>query len=223
MQLVQRKASCFDRLLAAVLTLSLSGIGGGLAQASSGGAQASFAEIRGNILAADGLTAISGATVKAANLDTRTIYSSAITTQDGSYKLAGLPAGSYDLAVETPQGLFVADHLVAANAGKSTLVSLALKPESRDVQGPQEGRGEEKKPEEAKPEGEEKKDEPPAEPEPEAEKKKKSGPGFWRSPGGAAISIIIGAALIAAAANSAADDSKDDDQMTPSLAPQPPQ
>jgi hypothetical protein len=172
------------------------------------------AEIRGNVLSADGLTGIAGVSVKAAHLETRQIFTSGNTLKDGTYTLAALPPGTYDLAVETPQGLYVADILVDAEPGRSSVVSLALRPAApgqSDVQSDpnaeqgQEGQKEgEKKADDAK----EKEGQPPAQPpEPPAEKKKKKkGGGFWRSPGGAAIGIVGGAVLIGIGANSSTND-----------------
>jgi len=169
---------------------------------------ARLAEIQGSIFAADGLTAVSGVSVKAANLETRQVYTSGATSQDGAYKLTGLPDGTYDLAVQTGDGLYVADVLVEAKSSQPTLVSLALSPQLAAAAPEDEGEeqpGEEEQTEMSEEEAEETT---PAEtPEPEQKKKKKKGPGFWRSPTGAAIVIVVGAGLVGAAANSVADDS----------------
>ena len=159
-------------------------------------------------------------------METRQIYTSARTSETGIYRLGDLPAGSYDLAVETPRGLYAADLLVDASAGRRTAVSLALKTgvqqsgqEGQQGQPAEPPKGDEKKTDEGK-KDEGKKEETPAQPEPQQQKKKKKGGGFWRSPGGAAIAIVVGAALVGAAANSAAgNDNNDENPMTQSSAP----
>lgn len=217
MQGITRKAGAFDRMVAAVLMVAIAGycVPAGAMAATQ---PTRSAEIRGNVLSADGLRGVAGVSVKAAHLETRQIFTSGSTLQDGTYTLAALPPGTYDLAVETPQGLYVADILVKAEPGRSSMVSLALRPAAPvqsdgqfDVQSDpnadqgQEGQKEgEKKADDAK----EKEGQPPAQqPEPQAEKKKKKkGGGFWRSPGGAAICIVGGAVLIGAGASSATND-----------------
>ncbi|HKY34082.1 MAG TPA: carboxypeptidase-like regulatory domain-containing protein [Candidatus Polarisedimenticolia bacterium] len=209
-----RKAGSLDRMVAGALVLALVAycIPGpafaAAAPAAGASAAAVPAEIRGNVLSSDGLTVIPGVSVKAAHLETSTVYSSTKTGPDGVYSLGSLPAGTYDLAVETPEGLFAADTVVAVQAGHRTLVSLALRPGAVRQDTPPEqppAEGEEQKPEEEKPE------ETPAQPEPDQKPAKKKG-GFWRSPTGAAIAIVVGAGLVGAAANSAASDDDDDDE-----------
>jgi len=227
MEGVTRKAGALDRIVAAVLTVAIAVYW--VPAASAATAQPVLAEIRGSVLGADGLTAVRGVSVKAANMDTRQIYTSDLTGDNGSYRLTGLPAGSYDLAVSTPHGLYAADMLIDAAAGSRTIVSLALKPgagapaeepppppppppdpnappanpdEKPDEKKPDEKKPDEKKPEDKKPE---------AKPEPQEQKKKKKGNSFWRTPGGAAIAIVVGAALVGAAASGATSNNDDDD------------
>lgn len=202
---VSRNEGLARQIGAATLVLAMSALPG-LAVAGETGARSAhaMAEIRGTILGADGLKAVEGAIVKAANMKTRAVYTSAATKADGGYSLSGLPAGSYDLAVEMPQGLFVSDALVQAQAGKKTLVSMALRAAASQEEG-EESQAEEGE----KAEGEEGEQPAEPEPEPEQEKKKKKGAGFWRSPWGAAIIIVAGAGLVGAAASSATDDAID--------------
>jgi len=235
MGVVTKKAGPFERFMAAVLTVAIAGYWVPAASASS--LQPAPAEIRGSVLAADGLTAMRGVSVKAANMQTSEIYTSSPTGDNGAYKLTGLPAGSYDLAVETSQGLYAADMLIDAGAGSRTIVSLALKPGAPSIRQdtppdpnapskPEDPKPEDPKPEDAKPEDkkpEEKKadDKKPeeAKPEPQEQKKKKKGKSFWRSPGGAAIAIVGGAIVVGSLASSATNnDDDDDDSMTPTSA-----
>ena len=216
------RASLLDRFVVGALALAISGCGGywgAAAYAATVSQQA--AEIRGSVLAADGLTAIRGVSVKAANMETRQIYTSSVTGDNGGYRLSGLPAGSYDLAVETPQGLFAADKLIDAGAGTRTIVSLALRPTAQSTppdpakpSDPTPATPDEPKPADpnakaaadpnAKPPE-------PAQPEPKEQKKKKKGGSFWRTPGGAAIAIVVGAALVGAAASGATGNNNDDE------------
>jgi len=201
----------FDRVVAGLLTLAVASYWVPAA-ALAGGAQPVTTEIRGNIVSADGLTGIAGVSVKAANLETREIYTSSATAADGSYTLSDLPAGSYDMAVETANGLLPADAIVETTAGKRTMVSIALKAAARADDEPQPGEGEGEEGEE-EPEADEGQQEgtteTPEEPEPEQQKKKKKGGGFWRRPAGATILIVAGAGLVGALASSATDNNNE--------------
>lgn len=219
---MMRKAGTLDRIVAGVLTVTLAGYFIPVAHASTPTAASApvpaRAEIRGNVFGADGLTTIAGVSVKAANLETHAIYTSDSTAADGVYKLRDLPPGSYDLAVQTPQGLFAADALVDARAGHRTTVSLAIRPATRQDPPPQgEEQKEGEKPAEQKPEEGEKPAEKPAEP--QAQKPQKKAGGFWRSPAGAAIAIVAGAVVVGVAANSAVGDDEEDDEPMTSNAP----
>ena len=161
-------------------------------------------EVAGAVLLPDGLTPVPGVSVKAANVDTEQIYASVKTGQDGIYKLTGLPAGSYDLAVETSEGLYAADTLVEAIPGKRVIVSLAIKSVAQEGQ-PAEGEkaGEKGEADKGKEEG---KNDDKAEPEPYKNPKKRKG--FWRSPWGALVVIIPGAVLLGVLANAIVGDSE---------------
>jgi hypothetical protein len=219
---MMRKAGTLDRFVAGVLTVTLAGyFVPATAIASTPPAVSApvsaHAEIRGNVFGADGLTAIPGVTVKAAHMETQRVYTSDSTGADGVYRFRDLPPGSYDLAVQTAQGLFAADALVEAKAGRRTTVSLAIRPAARQEEKPEEQEGEkpaEQTPEEGKKEGEEPADKPA---EPQAQKPPKKSGGFWRSPAGAAVAIVAGAVVVGVAANSAVgDDEEDDEPLTQS-------
>lgn len=208
-----RTTGAFGRLMASLLAVAIAGYSvpaNLLASTIPSGA----AEISGIILQPDGLTPITGATIKAANLETKEIYSSEKTSRDGVYRLASLPAGSYDLAVETSDGLYASDTLVTAVAGKRQVVSLAIR------SGVQEGQESEKPADGQMPQdvnqAEGNKDEPSNEPQPDQAQRKKR-PAFWKSFGGQ--SLIVGSALVIGflwirpdwTDN---DDDEDDDQMS---------
>jgi len=196
-----------SRATAAILMLAVAGYWVPASSSAHADAPQATAGIHGVILSADGLTAVSGVTVKAANLETSKIYESARTGKDGAYELSSLPAGPYELAVETtPGSLYATDTTISAAAGRRTAVSLALRPEVR-----QEG----EPPKEEPPKEEPPKQETPTEPAPDSAQKKK-GTSFWRSAGGATI-LIVGGALVlgyGASALSSDNDDDDDDPMT---------
>lgn len=196
-----RKAGAFDRLMASLLTIAIAGYSVP-ANLFASTIPSDAAEIGGMILLPDGLTPITGVTVKAANLETKQIYSSEKTSQDGVYRLASLPAGAYDLAVETPDGLYASDAQVNIAPGKRQVVSLAIRTGAQEepakpAEGQPAAEGE-------KPEGDQ--EEPATDPQPDQAKGKKKGPGFWRSPLGAGILIVGGAVVIGFAADAIVGD-----------------
>ncbi len=223
MQRTERRDGSIRRPAAVMVAAILAGNWAPAGQLAANPARPAL--IHGSVVKADGLTAVPGASVKAAHLRTGTVYSSAPTGADGFYRIGGLPSGSYDLAVEMPEGLYAADLVVEAEAGETNLVSLALRP--RASADPQEGappEDEEPKPEEPKPEeppkaeeGDKQEGQQEGEPEPQQkEKKRRKGGSFFRSPWGAAVSIVVGSGLVGAAANSVADDDTDESAMTES-------
>src|SRR5262245_10131886 len=111
MQGTTQRAGVFNRFVAAVLTFAIDGYWIP-ARAFAAVDRPETAGIRGHVVGADGLTAVAGVSVKAANMETKTVFSSAPTGKDGVYSLKNLPPGTYDLAVETPQGLYAADSLI---------------------------------------------------------------------------------------------------------------
>ncbi len=176
-----------------------------------------FAEIGGTVVGADGLTAVAGATVKAAHIESQKVYTSAATSPNGSYILSGLPEGWYDVAVETPKGQFVSSSLIRTSAGHRAVASIALgatAPTAEDTPPADPNAPAPEPPKEEPPQGD-----PPADPNapappPEQQSKKKGG-GFFKSPGGAALLIVFGSLGLAAAASSATDNDIDIDPMTP--------
>jgi hypothetical protein len=77
--------------------------------------------LSGRILDATGQP-VSGARVLAYHLSSEEVFDSGATDPKGAYDITGLPYGYFDVAVETPQGLYVADQVVnVAPSGKVTL------------------------------------------------------------------------------------------------------
>ena len=84
--------------------------------------------IHGIIYRGDEATRLSGALVTAINVSTGRRYSSVHTGTNGAYEIAGLPAGTYDIAIDTPDdNLYVTDGLIELHENQRLLLSLALK------------------------------------------------------------------------------------------------
>ncbi len=95
------------------------------------------AQLRGRVLAHDGLTPRAGIVVTLAEPRGQVRHSSDPTTESGTFDLEGVPPGEYRLWVETPEGLFVAPEPVALSAGQALTLSLTLKPRDEgDEQSP---------------------------------------------------------------------------------------
>jgi hypothetical protein len=225
MHVSRQAASPARRLTALGLILSIAGylIPAG-AFASPDGAREILppAEITGNVVMADGLTAVPGVSVMAANARTREIYASSETGEDGTYMLSGLPAGVYDLRIRMTEGIYATEGGIQAVSGTRTIVSLALGPLAADAEDPNAAADEETadEAEEAPPE------EGDVPPDPEKKKKDKDGGivDFIKKPVGAITTIIVSSLIIGSLANSAADDKKGDDEggMTTTGASPPP-
>ena len=79
------------------------------------------ASLSGRILDATGQP-IDGARVLAYHLSSEEVFDSGATDARGGFAISGLPYGYFDVAVETPQGLYVADQVVnVPPSGKVTL------------------------------------------------------------------------------------------------------
>lgn len=75
-------------------------------------APAGLGAIRGVIYRDDDTTRIMGATVTAINVKTGRRYTSNFTGENGAYEVTGLPAGTYDVAIDTGDKIYVTDNLV---------------------------------------------------------------------------------------------------------------
>ena len=124
--------------------------------------------ISGRILSSDQKVPITGAIVKAAEIESKKIYESKPTIENGYYEILGLEKGTYDIAVQIDNGLYIANKLLNIGEGEAHALSLALNETPP-------GQDEEITPEEFK--------------------KKKRGVGFWDNPLVAVIAIA-GVALV---------------------------
>ncbi|MFQ5890502.1 MAG: carboxypeptidase-like regulatory domain-containing protein [Gemmatimonadota bacterium] len=123
------------RFLATLLTLLMAL---GPPFASHVPAQAGGGSIRGIIYESDGTTRLVGATVMAIDVKTGTRYTSDLTGENGAYRIAGLPAGTYDVVVESGGILFVAANLIDLGRNQQFSVSYSIqpqKPASREIEG----------------------------------------------------------------------------------------
>lgn len=85
------------------------------------------AKIVGTIFGSDGKSKISGAKVHAYHLSTEATFTSAPTGNDGKYEITGLPYGYFDLAVETPNGIFVANQVANVAPTAKAVLSFTIR------------------------------------------------------------------------------------------------
>ncbi len=142
--------------------------------------------IKGRILSSDQNAPVAGAIVKAANIKSKKIYESKPTIENGYYEISGLQKGTYDIAVQMDEGLYVVNKLLNLGENKSHTLSLALKETPATLQEEEE---KEKKEEEKAKEGEEQGKEEEGEEEegeevitPEDEEMDEEKLGFWDNP-----------------------------------------
>ncbi len=111
--------------LAAALVLCL---GLGPAASSLVLAQEGNGAIHGVVYQADEKEKLAGAKVTAINVKTGKQYVSTVTDDGGDYEVGGLPAGTYDVAIEIGGAVYVADSLVDLNQNQHLSVSYAVQP-----------------------------------------------------------------------------------------------
>lgn len=215
MYVLNQAASPARRLTALGLILCIVGylVPAG-AYASTSGAPASV--ITGYVLLEDGLTGVPDVNVMASHTETNQVYASGRTDRVGAYTLQGLPAGTYDLRIQMPEGIYATQQRFEIAPGTRAVVSLALGPLEAEEGDEDDDEGDPEEGDEGTEEGEaeqpsEEGDEPPPEPE-EMEKDKGGGIIDWmKRPIGAITTIVVSAIIIGAIANSAADDEEGDD------------
>ncbi len=92
--------------------------------------------VRGLLYEADASTRLPAARVIAINVTTGERYESNLTGSNGSYEIKGMPAGSYDIVVESGGRLFVVNNLVDLARGQRITVSFSLTSVSRSFSRP---------------------------------------------------------------------------------------
>ncbi len=133
--MLNRRLPLIRQAAATVLTLALAF---GPPLATRAAAQEGRGSIRGVLYEPDGKSELAGGKVTAVNVKTGKQYPSNVTGSNGSYEINGLPAGSYDIVIESGGLLFVADNLVDLEEGRSVPVDYAVephKPPTRIVRG----------------------------------------------------------------------------------------
>lgn len=107
-----------------------------IAQDSPGQATSTLS---GRILAADD-TPVIGAKVLAYHLSSERVFTSELTSSRGEYSIEGLPYGYFDIAVETADGLFVANQVVNVAPSSQSVLTLSLHSFAAGAAGADEGR-----------------------------------------------------------------------------------
>lgn len=145
------------------------------------------AQLRGSISTQDGAS-VAGATIIAYHLSSEQIFRSDPMDGSGSFSIEGLPYGYYDIAVQTPDGLFVADQVVNLPPSGKAALSMTLSRGGTDASAPRGFPGADEAPVGV------------------AMIDQKEKGAFWKSPGGIAIIAGAGVVLLAAIALSGGDD-----------------
>lgn len=82
----------------------------------------------GRVLSPDGVTPRGGVVVSLLNVETRETFSSTPTGDEGAFHIDTAPAGSYQVAAETPDGAFVAPGTFELQAGANKPLAFKLAP-----------------------------------------------------------------------------------------------
>jgi hypothetical protein len=85
-------------------------------------------ELSGRILSYPGGAGVSGASILAYHLSTEQLFTSEPTGPSGQYDLTGLPYGYFDIAVQTGEGIFVADQVVNIAPSATSVLTLTIVP-----------------------------------------------------------------------------------------------
>lgn len=178
-------------LMALTLTLTLAGAG---LPAFAGSAPTTLS---GKILINGSAAPAEGAIVKLAEHEEGTLYQSAKADAKGSYAIEGLPAGAYDVAVETSKGLFVVGAPITLSTGTDHKATFALRAEEGEGAG---GTGTEPKPAEPAPTPTEPAK--PATPPPAAAPAKTP----WYRSGWFGATVVVGSAVLIGALISSSDE-----------------
>jgi hypothetical protein len=84
-------------------------------------------ELSGHILDQSGQP-VAGASVLAYHLSTEEVFTSDPTSAKGEYEIGGLPYGYFDLAIKTPDGLYVTTQVINVSPSSKLVLSLTLTP-----------------------------------------------------------------------------------------------
>jgi hypothetical protein len=148
------------------------------------------AQLRGRISAMDGAS-VAGSTIIAYHLSSEQVFRSDPMDGSGNFSIDGLPYGYYDIAVQTPGGLFVADQVVNLPPSGKASLDMTLSRGGADGSAPRGFPGADEAPVGV------------------AMIDQKEKGAFWKSPGGIAVIVGAGAVLLAAVALSGGDDDEE--------------
>lgn len=84
------------------------------------------AVVRGVLYREDETTRLPGAVVTAINVKTGRRYASQHTGDNGAYEIAGLPAGTYDLAIDVTEQVYVTETLIDLAEAQRLYLSFAI-------------------------------------------------------------------------------------------------
>lgn len=82
--------------------------------------------VTGTVFANGQGTPLDGARVHLMQIGTKAIFTSSVTTADGTFEVGGLPAASYEAAVEFDGGLYVVEAPVVVAEGHQAKLSLSI-------------------------------------------------------------------------------------------------
>jgi hypothetical protein len=91
--------------------------------------------MRGVLYRPDETTRLAGSTVTAINVKTGRRYVSNHTGDNGAYEITGLPAGTYDLAIESANRVYITDVLVDLAEAQRVYLSFAIQPQGGAAEG----------------------------------------------------------------------------------------
>jgi hypothetical protein len=180
-------------LLTVVLLVPLGSIS--LAQDEEPTIPVGQAQLQGRISALDG-SSVAGATIIAYHLSSEQVFRSEVIGSSGDFSIVDLPYGYYDIAVQTTNGLFVADQVINLPPSGKASLNLSLSRGGTNESAPRGFPGADEAPVGV------------------ARVAKKQKGAFWKSPGGIATIAGVGVVLLAAIALSGGDD--DEQPSSPS-------
>jgi hypothetical protein len=116
-----------SQALAWCLIASTAALGIPVAAEPASAAAGALASVRGTVLSADSGAPLAQARVHASEPRAERFFSSQPCESDGSFRLGDLPAGTYELAVESAGALYLAQAPLRLEPGQSRSVHLAVR------------------------------------------------------------------------------------------------
>jgi len=89
--------------------------------------------VRGVLYKQDETSRLAGATVTAINVQTGRRYVSNFTGDNGAYQIDDLPAGTYDIAIDAADRVYVTDSLIDLAENQRLYLSFSLRPPAADA------------------------------------------------------------------------------------------